>query len=462
MAGRIVLFGATGYTGDLTARAMAVRGLRPVLAARSEARVRALAEELGGLDWALADVQRPDSVRALVERGDVLVSTVGPFARWGEPAVQAAVAAGAHYLDSTGEGVFIRAVFERFGAGAEAAGCGLLTAFGYDWVPGNLAGALALGEAGEAATRVEIGYFAPGAGGFSMSGGTRASAASVMLEDAFAWRGGRLVTRPAAATVRSFELRPGRSAPAISVAGSEHFGLPRVHPTLRDVEVLLGWFGPLSRPTQALSLGTSLLTRVPGVKEGLQGLAGRLVKGSTGGPDAHERAKSRSLVIAEALDARAPAWPRCAWRASTATTSPATCWPGARRPRPRAACRAPAPSARSTASASTRSRPAAPRPASRAHERRPPWLCSLLCMRRKQVLLDEPTDRALKRLAARTGRSEGAIVREALQRYVATHAETDDDPLDALIGLVDDPDGPDDVAEHHDHYLYGAPKDDAS
>jgi short subunit dehydrogenase-like uncharacterized protein len=47
--------------------------------------------------------------------------------------VQAAIAAGAHYLDSTGETPFIRRVFERFGGAAEAAGCGLVTAFGYDW-----------------------------------------------------------------------------------------------------------------------------------------------------------------------------------------------------------------------------------------------------------------------------------------------------------------------------------------
>ena len=152
-----------------------------MLAARNEARVRALAEELGGLEWAVADVDRPDTVRALVERGDVLVSTVGPFARWGEPAVQAAIAAGAHYLDSTGEGSFIREVFERYGSGAQAAGCGLLTAFGYDWVPGNLAGALALRDAGEAATSVQIGYFNPGAGAGSASGGTRASSAGIML-----------------------------------------------------------------------------------------------------------------------------------------------------------------------------------------------------------------------------------------------------------------------------------------
>jgi short subunit dehydrogenase-like uncharacterized protein len=303
MAARIVLFGATGYTGDLTARALVGRGARPVLAARNESRVRALAEELGGLPWAVADVERPDTVRALVERGDVLVSTVGPFTRWGEPAVQAAIAAAAHYLDSTGEGAFIREVFERHGAGAQAAGCGLVTAFGYDWVPGNLAGALALREAGEAATRVEIGYFAPGAGSGAMSGGTRASAASVMLSPGFAWHGGRLVDERPAARSRSFELQPGRDAQAISLATSEHFTLPRIHPTLRDVDVFLGWFGPLSEPMRLLSAGLAPILALPGAREGVQDVFGRFVKGSSGGPDAAARAKSRSIVIAEALDA---------------------------------------------------------------------------------------------------------------------------------------------------------------
>jgi short subunit dehydrogenase-like uncharacterized protein len=87
MAGRIVVFGATGYTGDLTARALVRRGARPLLAARNEDRVRALAQELGGLEWAVADVERPWSLQSLLERGDVLVSTVGPFVRWGSAAV---------------------------------------------------------------------------------------------------------------------------------------------------------------------------------------------------------------------------------------------------------------------------------------------------------------------------------------------------------------------------------------
>ncbi len=73
MPGRIVLFGATGYTGRLTAEASVARGDRPVLAARSKEKVEALAAELGGLDTAVADVSDPASVRALLEPGDVIV-----------------------------------------------------------------------------------------------------------------------------------------------------------------------------------------------------------------------------------------------------------------------------------------------------------------------------------------------------------------------------------------------------
>jgi hypothetical protein len=80
-------------------------------------------------------------------------------------------------------------------------------------------------------------------------------------------------------------------------------------------------------------------------------------------------------------------------------------------------------------------------------------------MRRKQIYLNDASERALKRLAARTGRSEASHIREALRRYLAEGIEHPDDPLERLIGLVPDETGPDDVAEEHDHYLYGAPKE---
>lgn len=327
MAGRIVLFGATGYTGELTARALAAGGASGadgagagaddagagtashsqsgvLLAARNEARVRTLAEQLG-FDWAVADVSEPHTIRALLDRGDVLVSTVGPFNRWGEPAVRAATCAGAHYLDSTGEGRFIREVFELHGPRAQAAGCGLVTAFGYDWVPGNLAGALALARAGRDARRVRIGYFVTGGpmGPSALSGGTRASAAGVLLDRGFAFRGGRLVQERSGKRVHRFELAPGKRGSALSVGSSEHLALPRIHPALAEVDVYLGWFGPATRPFQAMSLGLAGITRFASAKRRMEALVARVEKGSSGGPDAATRARGGSLVLAEALGA---------------------------------------------------------------------------------------------------------------------------------------------------------------
>ena len=132
-AGRVVVFGATGYTGRLAVEALLERGLRPVLAGRDSGRLAGLAADLDGdLEVAVADVSRPETVRALLDAGDVLVTTVGPFAKWGDPAAEGAVGAGAHYIDSTGEPPFIRRMFERHGPSAALQDVGMLTAFGYD------------------------------------------------------------------------------------------------------------------------------------------------------------------------------------------------------------------------------------------------------------------------------------------------------------------------------------------
>jgi short subunit dehydrogenase-like uncharacterized protein len=297
--GRVVLFGATGYTGELAARAMAKRGMRPVLAGRRREAVDALAGELGGLEGATADVTEPASVRALVERGDVLVSTVGPFARWGDSALDAAIDAGAHYVDSTGEPPFVRKVFEQAGPRGEQAGSLLLTAMAYDWVPGNLAGAIALREAGDEARAVRIGYFTKGGMG-GASGGTRASAVGALIEPSFQHRDGRLVTERGARKVHEFDFN-GRSKPGISVGTSEAFSLPRVFPNVRDVEVYLGWFGGASRPMQAFSLVGAGVSKIPGASAGLNAVASRFVKTSTGGPDEEARAATGSRFVAEAL-----------------------------------------------------------------------------------------------------------------------------------------------------------------
>jgi short subunit dehydrogenase-like uncharacterized protein len=302
VAARIVLFGATGYTGRLTAEAMVERGLKPVLAARSADKLGALAAELGGeLETATADVSDPPSVAALVEEGDVLVTTVGPFARWGQPAAAAATTKGAHYIDSTGEPKFIREVFERYGPAAEASRVAMLTAMGYDWVPGNLAGGLALDRAGELATRVDVGYFITGSGA-SMSGGTRASLVGAVTAPAFGFRDGRVQTERGAKRVRSFRIG-SKELTGVSVGSSEHFTLPRVAPRLREVNAYLGWFGPASRAMQLFSAGSSLAMKAPGAEKLWSSVSDRFVQGSTGGPDAEARSRSGSHIVGIAYDA---------------------------------------------------------------------------------------------------------------------------------------------------------------
>jgi short subunit dehydrogenase-like uncharacterized protein len=281
---QIVVYGATGYTGRLVAQRLVALGSKPVLAGRSQARLDELASLLGGgLEVRAADARRQNAVMDLVGDGDVLISTVGPFLQYGEPAVRAAIANGCTYLDSTGEPPFIRRIFEEHGPRAARAGAALLTAMGYDFVPGALAAGLALREAGESATRVDVAYFAPGAGPSSASAGTKASIAGVLFEPGFAHRGGHLVPSRAGERTRNFDVHGSRSA-AFSIPGAEHFTLPQAYPRLSEVNVFIGG------PAQAMAVGglaASLAGRVPGVRDVLRAGASRvLTLGGTPEPGA--------------------------------------------------------------------------------------------------------------------------------------------------------------------------------
>ncbi|MEU0545908.1 saccharopine dehydrogenase NADP-binding domain-containing protein [Nocardia sp. NPDC005978] len=294
---KIVVFGATGYTGRLTAEALVARGVSPVLAGRNGPALEKLAADLGGARTAVADVADPASVRALLGPGDVLISTVGPFLRHGGPALAAAIDAGAHYLDSTGEGPFIRTVFEHDDR-ARAAGSALLTAFGFDYVPGNLAGALALAAAPGAA-RVDIGYFADNP---RTSGGTRASIAGMLFEPSFALRDGRIVTERAGARLHSFDVA-GAARTGVSIPGSEQLALTRSYPGVREVGVYLGLPTPIAQGLRAGSGFTAAVGKVPALKRGLDSVLTRAVQGSTGGPGAESRERTRTWAVAEARDA---------------------------------------------------------------------------------------------------------------------------------------------------------------
>lgn len=305
MSGRVILFGATGFTGRITAEAMTRAGLAPVLAARHEDALIALVGDLAGLapidrapTWQQADVSDPASVRALVTSADdVLVSTVGPFHRLGRPALDAALDAGCGYVDSTGEAPFIRTVFEE-GAGSPAR---LLTAFGYDFVPGNLAAALAIRDASHEASgpvSVEVGYFT--AGPTSMSSGTKATMAELASTPGY-----RLVNGAITRTrgeVLTFDVA-GKEQDALAIGTSEAFALPRLDARIRDVTVALGWFGKATRAMAAASAARDVVAKVPGVDALSAKVLGAAGGSATGeGPSREERADTRTIAVARTKD----------------------------------------------------------------------------------------------------------------------------------------------------------------
>jgi short subunit dehydrogenase-like uncharacterized protein len=141
-----MIYGANGYTGELAAREAAARGLRPVLAGRNATAVGALALELG-LDSRAFSLDDPGAAKRGIEGMAAVLHCAGPFVRTSKPMVEACLAAGAHYLDITGEIAVFEPILGRRGDDARRAGVALLPGVGFDVVPSDclaarLAGAL--------------------------------------------------------------------------------------------------------------------------------------------------------------------------------------------------------------------------------------------------------------------------------------------------------------------------------
>jgi short subunit dehydrogenase-like uncharacterized protein len=175
----VVLYGASGFVGRLVAAHLARHappGVRIALAGRAASRV---AQVRAGLppaahDWPVleADVGDAPSLAALAARTRVLATTVGPYARHGLPVVEACASAGTHYVDLSGEVLFVREAIDRFDAVARGTGARIVHACGYDSVPSDLT-ALLLAEraaADGAGALLDVRLVATARGGFS--GGT--------------------------------------------------------------------------------------------------------------------------------------------------------------------------------------------------------------------------------------------------------------------------------------------------
>lgn len=180
----IVLWGATGFTGKLVADYLARnyldrdRGVRLALAGRNEEKVQAVAGEIGKPDLPIivADSFDRASLDAMAARAEVVISTVGPYAKYGAELVAACVQAGTDYCDLTGESPFVRDMIDSHHDEAKRTGARIVHCCGYDSIPSEL-GTLMVQEAfkerhGRYADEVKM---AAGETSGGMSGGTLAS-----------------------------------------------------------------------------------------------------------------------------------------------------------------------------------------------------------------------------------------------------------------------------------------------
>ncbi len=144
----VVLFGATGFTGALTAEYLAAHapeGLRWALAGRNPAKLARVRDRLAAVDPSLADlellhadVEDAASLAEVARRARVVITTVGPYLAHGEPLVAACAEAGTDYVDLTGEPEFVDRMYVAHHATAQRTGARIVHACGFDSIPHDL------------------------------------------------------------------------------------------------------------------------------------------------------------------------------------------------------------------------------------------------------------------------------------------------------------------------------------
>ncbi|MFU8872962.1 saccharopine dehydrogenase family protein [Micromonospora sp. SL4-19] len=305
----LVLLGATGFTGGLTAEYLArhaPHGLRWALAGRNPGKLAAVRERLAGIDPALAelplltaDVTDSAALRAVAERARVVATTVGPYIHHGEPVVAACAAAGTDYVDITGEPEFVDLMYVRHHAEAARTGARLVHACGFDSIPHDLGVWFTVKQLPSAGPVTVDGYVRAGG---RFSAGTYHSALT-----AFSRTG---ETNRAAQARKAVEPRPeGRRVRAVpgKIGRARELGtwavpLPTIDPQIvRRSAAARPEYGPdfryrhfaaVKRLPTILAAGVGLaglvgLVKLPPTR---RWLLGRLSSGQ--GPSAEQRAKS--------------------------------------------------------------------------------------------------------------------------------------------------------------------------
>jgi short subunit dehydrogenase-like uncharacterized protein len=288
MDSSVLIYGANGYTGELIARAAKARGHTPLLAARREAAVRPLAEELGFgyRSFALDD---PKALDAGLRDIRAVLHCAGPFSQTSRPMVDACLRAGAHYLDVTGEVAVLEAIAQR-DAEAVRAGVMLLPGVGFDVVPSDCLAAH-LKRRLPSATQLRLGFNVR----IDLSRGTATTTIEGFGLPNLVRRGGLLTPEPMGALTREIDFGSGPitcvSIPWGDVSTAYYStGIP-------NIEIYVSV--PM---TMRIGMKMSAVLAPLLQSAAVQAFLKKQVRAGKAGPDAEARANGRSQLWGEASD----------------------------------------------------------------------------------------------------------------------------------------------------------------
>ena len=284
----ILLFGATGYTGRLTAAALQERGASFALAGRNRTKLENLASKTGGPEIHVIPAGDRSALVKALGGCKVLITCVGPFVDHGDLALEAALEAGVHYIDSTGEGTFVAKVIAQDGAALEA-GIALAPAMGFDEVPGSVAAALA--AEGLQGPEIDVTYALPR----TASTGTIVSALGIITSP------GEWVEDGTSLTIRAGERE--RWAPMPAPLGPRRavsfpLALARLAPLDTKLRSLRTYVTTGSAERLGMRFGAPLLGAA--LRTPAKGLIEAVVRKLPDGPDEAQREGGRWTILAEA------------------------------------------------------------------------------------------------------------------------------------------------------------------
>ncbi|HEX8952159.1 MAG TPA: saccharopine dehydrogenase NADP-binding domain-containing protein [Polyangia bacterium] len=288
----VVVYGATGFTGRLVCAELQRRKVPFAVAGRDHAKLTALSASLATAqpEVLVAPLDDRPALERAIARGRVVLACAGPFARMGEPVREAALAAGRHYLDITGESEYMLATHAR-DAEARARGVALVNAVGFDVVPTDAAAVLAADAAGG---KPELLRIAIVFGGRATQGTTR-SALEHADKGGLAYIGGRYVPEPVAADRWQTAFPPPiGDRVCVSIPWGDLATAPR-STGARTIRTYMAVSSTVARVMPLVGLAGKALSWGPAKR-----LAEHWVSTLPEGPSDAERARARCAIVAEA------------------------------------------------------------------------------------------------------------------------------------------------------------------